>query len=206
MLKARAIWIHTMTVAGGNRTEAPVPRSSELYRVAAVVRKPLDLEDGGGEGFLWDHNALRVRPPDTGGDRMAMKVGLAKAHLRVARPTDDLAAVVRFYCDGLGLEVLFEFQDHNGFDGVMLGWRGIPHHLEFTRRAGHKAGRAPTEDNLLVFYLPDKEEWKSAVARMEATGYGAVKAFNPYWEMNGKTFEDPDGYRVVLQNASWPAV
>jgi len=31
-----------------------------------------------------------------------------------------------------------------------------------------------------------------------------VKAFNPYWDKNGKTFEDPDGYRVVLQRASWP--
>jgi hypothetical protein len=46
---------------------------------------------------------------------------LANAHLRVARPTDELAAVIRFYRDGLGFEVLFQFQDHDGFDGVMLG-------------------------------------------------------------------------------------
>ncbi|HEY7697445.1 MAG TPA: VOC family protein [Vicinamibacteria bacterium] len=137
---------------------------------------------------------------------MEKKVNLSKSHLRVARPTDDLQALARFYRDGLGMEVLFEFRDHNGFDGVMLGWPGTEHHLEFTRHSGHKAGRAPTEDNLLVFYLPDKEEWKSAVARMESTGYRAIKPFNPYWETNGKTFEDPDGYRVVLQNASWPAV
>jgi YycE-like protein len=30
-----------------------------------------------------------------------------------------------------------------------------------------------------------------------------VKSFNPYWDGNGCTFEDPDGYRVVLQNAAW---
>lgn len=137
---------------------------------------------------------------------MEKTVDLGNAHLRVARPTDDLAAVVRFYRDGLGFQVLYQFKDHNGFDGVMLGWRGTAYHLEFTRRAGHKAGRAPTEDNLLVFYLPDTDEWKSAMSRLEAAGYRAVKAFNPYWETNGKTFEDPDGYRVVLQNASWPAV
>lgn len=35
---------------------------------------------------------------------------LAKAHLRIARPTDDLEAVVRFYRDGLGLEVLDHFE------------------------------------------------------------------------------------------------
>ena len=128
---------------------------------------------------------------------------LAKAHLRIARPSDDLDAVVRFYRDGLGFEVLSEFSDHDGFDGVMLGHRGAGYHLEFTRKAGHRAGRAPTEDNLLVFYLPDAEEWKRAVARLENAGYSAVAAFNPYWERQGKTFEDPDGYRIVLQNASW---
>jgi catechol 2,3-dioxygenase-like lactoylglutathione lyase family enzyme len=136
---------------------------------------------------------------------MEKRVDLGKAHLRVARPTDDLAAVIEFYRDGLGLEVLFEFEGHDGFDGVMLGWPGTAHHLEFTRRAGHEAGRAPTEDNLLVFYLPDREQWSSAVSRLEAAGYEAVPAFNPYWDTNGTTFEDPDGYRVVLQNASWAA-
>jgi catechol 2,3-dioxygenase-like lactoylglutathione lyase family enzyme len=128
---------------------------------------------------------------------------LGKAHLRVARPTDDLAAVVAFYRDGLGFEVLYEFRDHDGFDGVMLGRRGAAYHLELTRKAGHAVGRAPTEDNLLVFYLPDAAEWAAAVARMEAAGYRPVPAFNPYWDRQGRTFEDPDGYRVVLQNAKW---
>jgi len=27
---------------------------------------------------------------------------------------------------------------------------------------------------------------------------------NPYWDVNGVTFEDPDGWRIVLQNAGWP--
>jgi catechol 2,3-dioxygenase-like lactoylglutathione lyase family enzyme len=129
----------------------------------------------------------------------------ARSHLRVARPTDDLAAVMRFYRDGLGFEVLFEFADHDGFDGAMLGHPGAAYHLEFTRKQGHDAGRAPTQDNLLVFYLPDETDWKAAVARLEAAGHRAVKSFNPYWDHRGRTFEDPDGYRVVLQNANWPA-
>jgi catechol 2,3-dioxygenase-like lactoylglutathione lyase family enzyme len=135
---------------------------------------------------------------------MEKPANLGKAHLRVARPSDDLAAVVTFYRDGLGFEVLFEFKDHDGFDGVMLGHKGAAYHLEFTRKAGHKAGRAPTEDNLLVFYVPDAAEWQRAVARLEGLGYKPVKAFNPYWDRKGVTFEDPDGYRVVLQNAGWP--
>ncbi|ECG3432622.1 VOC family protein, partial [Salmonella enterica subsp. enterica serovar Oranienburg] len=26
---------------------------------------------------------------------------------------------------------------------------------------------------------------------------------NPYWDVNGKTFVDRDGYRVVMQNKAW---
>jgi catechol 2,3-dioxygenase-like lactoylglutathione lyase family enzyme len=134
---------------------------------------------------------------------MDMSAELRKAHLRIARPSDDLVAVTRFYRDGLGFDILSEFKNHAGFDGVMLGHQGAPYHLEFTRKRGHRTRRAPTEDNLLVFYLPDAVAWKRAVARLEGLGYDAVRAFNPYWDNAGKTFEDPDGYRVVLQNAAW---
>ena len=123
--------------------------------------------------------------------------------LRVARPTDDLDAVVRFYRDGLGLAVLYRFDGHDGFDGAMLGQAGAPYHLEFTRAHGHTAGRAPTEDNLLVFYLPDAAEWEAAVRRMRDQGHEPVPAFNPYWDQGGLTFEDPDGYRVVLYRRAW---
>jgi catechol 2,3-dioxygenase-like lactoylglutathione lyase family enzyme len=124
-------------------------------------------------------------------------------HLRVARPTDKLDEVTRFYTVGLGFEVLGSFEDHAGFDGVMLGHPDWPYHLEFTRKRGHPAGRAPTQDNLLIFYLPDPQEWQTAVERLQSGGYAPVPSFNPYWDLHGRTFEDPDGYRVVLQNAGW---
>ena len=123
--------------------------------------------------------------------------------LRVARPTDHLDRVAEMYARGLGFEVLGRFEDHDGFDGVMLGHPGQPYHLEFTSKRGHAAGRAPTEDHLLVFYVPDADEWAAACARMKAAGFGEVAAFNPYWDGRGRTFEDVDGYRVVLQNADW---
>lgn len=123
--------------------------------------------------------------------------------LRVARPSDDLEALIRFYERGLGLSVLYRFVDHDGFDGVMLGRKGAPYHFEFTRAKGHAAGRAPTEDNLLVFYLPGDEEWTAAVQSMRDAGFNPVPAFNPYWDRDGLTFEDPDGYRIVLQHAAW---
>ena len=124
-------------------------------------------------------------------------------HLRVARPTDHMDEVVRFYRDGLGFHVIGSFDDHDGFDGVMLGHSGQQYHLEFTRKRGLSAGRAPTAENLLVFYVPDSEMWAAAVARMHSWGYASVRAFNPYWEQNGTTFEDPDGYRVVLAKVRW---
>jgi catechol 2,3-dioxygenase-like lactoylglutathione lyase family enzyme len=123
--------------------------------------------------------------------------------LRIARPTDRLEEVVHFYRDGLGFEVIASFDDHDGFDGRMLGHPGAPWHLEFTHHPGHKAGRAPTQDNLLVFYLPDHEAWKAAIERMRTNGFSPVPSFNPYWDRRGVTFEDPDGYRVVLQNVAW---
>lgn len=124
-------------------------------------------------------------------------------HMRVARPTGDLKAVTRFYQDGLGFEVIDSFTDHSGIDGVMLGHRDEAYHLEFTHEHEYPVERESKRDNLLVFYLPDRTEWEHAVQRMIDHGYSPTPSHNPYWDVNGKTFEDPDGYHVVLQNTAW---
>ena len=77
------------------------------------------------------------------------------------------------------------------------------YHLEFTVQEGHLPGRAPTQDNLLVFYLPSKGDWDQAINRMEKQGFEATKSWNPWWDIKGKTFEDPDGWRVVLWHGEW---
>ena len=129
---------------------------------------------------------------------------LQGATLRIARPTDRMAEVTAFYRDALGLSVLSSFENHAGFDGVILGSPNAPHHLEFTRSHEQAAGDAPGEEHLLVFYLPDKVAWAKAVARLRRHGHHPVPAANPYWEREGLTFDDPDGYRVVHQHAPWP--
>lgn len=134
---------------------------------------------------------------------MSNPANLAQSHLRIARATDNLTAVVHFYRDALGFEVLGEFHDHDGFDGVMLGHAKAAYHLEFTHKAGHTVGRAPNPECLLVFYLSDESDWQTAIARLEAAGHKPVPSFNPYWDKLGQTFEDPDGYRVVLWNGAW---
>ena len=123
--------------------------------------------------------------------------------LRVARSTDNIEALLPFYQDGLGLEILYRFKGHDGFDGVMLGRPGAPYHFEFTRAVGHVAGYAPTQDNLLVFYFPEPTEWQAAIRRMQTAGFEPVPAFNSYWDQSGRTFEDSDGYRVVIQQSEW---
>lgn len=123
--------------------------------------------------------------------------------LRVARPTDHLAAIAEMYRKGLGFSVLGEFADHEGFDGVILGHPAQPYHLEFTAHRGHPVGKAPTQDHLLVLYIADREQWQAACADMLAAGFRGVASYNPYWEARGKTFEDLDGYRVVLENEDW---
>lgn len=123
--------------------------------------------------------------------------------MRVARPTDNLDAISEMYCRGLGFSELGRFADHQGFDGVILGHPHHAYHLEFTHHRGVQVGRALTQDNLLVFYLPDEVLWGHQCQQMLSAGFHAVASYNPYWDVSGKTFEDSDGYRVVLQQRAW---
>jgi len=124
--------------------------------------------------------------------------------LRIARPSADLRAATEFYTRALGFEVLGAFDDHAGFDGVMLGHAGWPYHLELTHRRHAPIAPRPTEEDLLVFYLPDRAEWSAAVHRVRDAGAAEVAAANPYWGVRGVTFLDPDGYRIVLEHDTWP--
>jgi YycE-like C-terminal domain/YycE-like N-terminal domain len=123
--------------------------------------------------------------------------------MRVARSTDKLSAIAGMYEQGLGLSMLAEFANHDGFDGVILGHRRHPYHLEFTSQRGHHIGTVTTADHLLVFYIADKSEWEHACDRMLAAGFRSVRSYNPYWDAHGKTFEDLDGFRVVIENVAW---
>ncbi len=53
-------------------------------------------------------------------------------NIRLARPVRDLARSTAQYSEGLGLKLLGQFTDHQGFSGNMLGMAGLPWHLEFT--------------------------------------------------------------------------
>lgn len=123
----------------------------------------------------------------------------APMQLRVARHTGRLAEVVAFYRDCIGLPELGRFVDHDGYDGVFLDVPGTDTHLELTSGGSHGTP-TPHVESLLVLYLPDQQSRDAIIARMPGL---PVAAANPYWARHGVTFEDPDGFRVVLVPERW---
>ena len=120
------------------------------------------------------------------------------AAVRFARPTDRLAEVLRFYEEGLGLRRIDSFEGHAGYSCVMLGLPGEEVHLELTTHEEGSPGPAPTHDNLLVLYMDDRGAIEAIESRMGALGHEPVEPENPYWN-DDLSFEDPDGWRVVLR-------
>lgn len=129
-----------------------------------------------------------------------MQGATAAAQVRIARPTNKLKLVTEFYTQALGLPIIGSFSDHEGYDGVMLGIKDVNIHLEFTSHVDGSPCPAPTLDNLLVFYFATQSEYDNAIARIESFGNHAVEPENSYWEEKSKTYEDPDGWRIVLFN------
>ncbi|MFT3706118.1 MAG: GNAT family N-acetyltransferase [Archangium sp.] len=118
---------------------------------------------------------------------------------RSARPTNDLAALERFYVEGAGLNVNARFAEHDGFSGIIVGsgtWE-----MEFVAEAAVVAPRAPTHEHLLVLYL-NAGEVDVRAARLDSLGFKRVAPNNPWWSEHGVTFEDPDGYHFVLARES----
>ena len=113
---------------------------------------------------------------------------------RVARHTDNLEAVVAFYRDVVGFPEVGRFDDHAGYDGVILDVPGTQTHVEFTTGGGLEAA-PPHPENLIVLYFDDVAARDALAARI---GQEPVRPENPYWEQHALTFADPDGCRLVL--------
>src|SRR4051794_26096363 len=119
--------------------------------------------------------------------------------LRVARHTERLGEVLAFYRDGIGLAEIGGFRDHDGYDGAFLSVPGSGAHIELTAGGGRTAP-SPHPESLLVFYLGDDAAVTAVAGRL---GVDPVAPANPYWAEHGVTFEDPDGFRVVLVPEPW---
>ena len=116
---------------------------------------------------------------------------------RVARHTTDLNRIIDFYGRILGLKVLGEIKNHNNYDCVFLGIPGSDWHLEFTVSDALPVHQ-PDIDDMLVFYTKSVEEFNTLKNKFIAGKIKHVEPKNVYWKRNGITFEDPDGFRIVL--------
>jgi catechol 2,3-dioxygenase-like lactoylglutathione lyase family enzyme len=122
--------------------------------------------------------------------------------MRVARPTVDLARSRDFYERLIGLSVLWSFEDHDGFDGAVLGLPDERAQLELVSPRESLAP-TPTVEDVLVLYLADGHDVVELADRLSAAGHRELPAddpaLNPYWPRAGaRVFIDPDGYRLVL--------
>lgn len=126
----------------------------------------------------------------------------ASTHIRIARPSRDLAAAERFYVTGLGLHVLWRADGGTGeHDLLMLGLPDAAWHLELVGGPNVATPPQPTEDDLLVLYLSGPVD-DVLIAGLVAAG-GRQVAQTAYWDRWGVTVVDPDGYRLVLCTRSW---
>ena len=116
-------------------------------------------------------------------------------HVRVARHTERLDEVVRFYRDGLGLREIGGFRDHDGYDGVFLELPGTGAHLEFTSGGGHGTP-APHPESLLVLYLGDEDAVRAVAARLAVD---PVAPANPYWTEAGEPSRTLTGFAWYSQ-------
>ena len=118
---------------------------------------------------------------------------------RVAHPVRDLARTTAFYRDLLGLRPRGGFADHDGYDGVFFELPGGGE-LEFT--TGPVEPEPGTDEDLLVLYVGTGDEVGAMGAQLRSAGVQEIASPNPYWNHSGKTFLDPDGYRIVIAEAS----
>lgn len=115
--------------------------------------------------------------------------------VRIARPSRDLAASVAFYRDLLGLPLVGHFENHDGYDGVFFS---LPGGAELELTAGQESPAGTTDEDLLVLYLPTPEDVDGIAGQLAGHGVRAIRSANPYWNRVGRTYLDPDGYRVVI--------
>lgn len=117
--------------------------------------------------------------------------------LRVARHTNDLGSIEKFYVDVLGFERLGGFENHNNYNGVFIGKPGLDWHFEFTQ-SQVAAKHTFDEDDVMVLYSKTILDYDKLVHKLIQHNIAVIPSLNPFWNENGKMIQDPDGYRIVL--------
>lgn len=117
---------------------------------------------------------------------------------RVARPTARLEEIRQFYGEVLEMDLVSSFSDHSGYSGFIFKLPGQDVELEFIYQENIKRYPKPTPENLLVWYIDNPLEWEKKIKSLEDRKVKEVQPENPWWEGRSRTFEDPDGWRIVI--------
>jgi hypothetical protein len=107
--------------------------------------------------------------------------------------------ITKFYVEVLNLEVLGNFVDHDSYNGVFIGKKGQPWHLEYTT-SHEPTQHSPDEDDILVFYPKTATAYDAIISNIHKLGIAILASKNPYWNKNGVMIKDPDGFNVIVTN------
>lgn len=119
--------------------------------------------------------------------------------IRFARATWRLSESSRFYREVVGLSVLAEFHDHDGYDGVVFALPGRSVQLELVTPPRPGSPAQPDPENALVIYLADPAETEVIRDRLRSSGMRPFVPENPYWIRRGAFgVLDPDGWPVFF--------
>lgn len=105
---------------------------------------------------------------------------------------------LHFWTRVVGLDLLGRFDDHEGYDGIILGYLNETWELELTWHTSNAIHSAPTDEDIIVLYM------SASLAddlhhRLHAAAFPSRSHANPYWEANGATiYTDPDGYALIV--------
>ncbi|MFI6219952.1 VOC family protein [Nocardia salmonicida] len=131
--------------------------------------------------------------------RRPQPVGASPTRASRVDGADRNHEVVAFYRDDLGLAVLAQWRDHDGYDGAVFGLPGAGVQLEITQHGSPPLIPPPHPENQLVLYLRGEQALRGMADRLTGRGHRPVAPANPYWARSGAVlFADPDGWLVVL--------
>ena len=116
---------------------------------------------------------------------------------RYARHSQNINQIIDFYTSILHFEVLGEFKNHEGYDGVFLGLKDENWHLVFTQNTDRPQSKFD-EDDALVFYPKTKKSFDVILVNLKEFDVPLLEPKNPYWKNKGFCFEDSDGYKIIV--------
>ena len=118
---------------------------------------------------------------------------------RVARHTNKIEEISEFYTKIIGLEILGDFKNHSNYDGIFIGKPYKDWHLEFTT-THEEVNHQFDEDDCLVFYPESQYEYDAIIERLKINQIEIIISKNPYWNTNGISIKDPDGFVVTISS------